>query len=100
MNWVKRLIALTLCLCLMLCVAACGEEKSGDDSYHTDRHIPTEEDKNADLLEDDIEHKSELVDFKGPKDYVIVVAKGDSKAIRFLYSFNRKYNRCYFSSSL
>lgn len=97
MNWVKRLIALTLCLTMMLCVAACGEEKSGDD-YQTDRHIPTEEDKNADLLEDDIEHKSELVDFKGPEGYVIVVPKGNSKAketaeiLKAWYKENAKAN--------
>lgn len=80
MNRIKRLIALVLSLCLVLCMAACGEEPVAEDSYKTDRYIPTVEDSKPVLLEDDIEHKFELVDFSGPEGYVIVVAKGDDKA--------------------
>lgn len=81
MNLVKRLIALALCLCLILCCAACGSgDNNNDDAYHTDRYIPSEDDLPSDLLEDDIEHKTESVDFDGPSGYVIVVPKGDNNA--------------------
>lgn len=75
MNRIKKLVAIWLCLCLTLCLAACG----GDD-YHTDRYIPTEEDSIEKPLEDEVEHKFELVDFDGPAGYVIVVANGDNNS--------------------
>ena len=81
MNQVLRLIALVLCLCLTVCMVACGEETAEGDAYHTDRYIPTIEDSKPVLLEDDVEHTSELVDFAGPEGYVIVVAKGDNEAM-------------------
>ena len=80
MNLAKRLFAIALCLSLMLCCVACGEGGSDDDAYHTDRYIPTEEDSEVKPLEDDIEHKTEKVDFEGPAGYVIVVPKGDNNA--------------------
>lgn len=80
MCFIKRFAALCLCLCVVFCVAGCDKAPSdSDDAYHTDRYIPSENDA-VEPLEDDIEHKSEAVDWEGPDGYVIVVPKDDAKA--------------------
>lgn len=81
MYLIKRFTALALCLSLMCCFAGCGDSDTvSDGAYHTDRYIPSENEAEVTLLEDDIEHKTETVEWKGPEGYVIVIPEGDENA--------------------
>lgn len=80
MNTFKKTIALLMCFVLAFSFVGCGKNDKDDDAYHTDRHIPTEDDVIASIPEDGKEHETKLEDWKGPKDYVIVVPKGDVSA--------------------
>lgn len=74
---------MVLCLCLVFGLAACGDSAANndDDAYHTGRYIPTEDDTTELILEDDVEHKFEAVDFDGPDGsrVLVVVNTSDKK---------------------
>lgn len=81
MYLIKRLAAILLSICIICCIVGCGESDiSSDGAYHTDRYIPSENETDATLLEDDLEHKTDSVEWKGPSDYAIVIPKGDNNA--------------------
>jgi len=82
MSLTKRLTSLIICFCvIMCCFVGCGkDDKASDDTYHTDRYVPSEDDSTSVIVEDNIEHKTKTVKWKGPDNYVIVVPKDDSNA--------------------
>lgn len=80
MKNLKKTMSILMCCILAFSIAGCGKENVDDDAYHTDRHIPTEEDVILATPEEDKKHETKSEDWKGPKDYVIVIPKDDASA--------------------
>ena len=54
MYLIKKIAAFLLCFSILCCFAGCGKDKDLDGAYHTDRYIPSENEAQKTLLEDDL----------------------------------------------
>ena len=83
MNFKKKLSALFLIAVMACGVAACTKHEAPkepvEDSYTTDRYIPTVEDAKGELLEDQKSPETVATEWAGPEGYTIVVPKGNSE---------------------
>lgn len=78
--YLKRKISAIVLITVIACsaVGCKGKTNEPEDSYQTDRYIPTVEDAVTKLNEDDKPHITEKVDWVGPEGYTIVVPKGNT----------------------
>ncbi|MBO5358095.1 MAG: glycoside hydrolase family 16 protein [Clostridia bacterium] len=83
MNFKKKLSALFLIAVMACGVAACTKPEAPkepvEDSYTTDRYIPTVEDAKGELLEDQKAPETVATEWAGPEGYTIVVPKGNAE---------------------
>ncbi len=85
----KKISALVLIAVIACGAAGCkGNSNEPDDSYKTDRYIPTVEDAAAKLNEDDKEIVTKKVDWAGPEGYTIVVPKGNADLLEVAYTLS------------
>lgn len=77
----RKISAIALIAVMVFAVSGCKEKASqtpNEDSYQTDRYIPTVEDIEASVLEDKKAPVTEKVDWAGPVGYTIVVPNGNA----------------------
>ena len=85
----KKISALVLIAVIACGAAGCkGNSNDPDDSYKTDRYIPTVEDATAKLNEDDKEIVTNKVDWAGPDGYTIVVPKGNADLLEVAHTLS------------
>lgn len=77
----RKISAIALIAVMVFAVSGCKEkapQTPNEDSYQTDRYIPTVEDIEASVLEDKKAPVTEKVDWAGPEGYTIVVPNGNA----------------------